>query len=211
MSSARSISRLTPQGSTYPHFRAFHLLQNKPCIFHSELVQHWSIFSLAFPSNHEPDYEYLSSTYGQLEIDCVSCGSSSSTEEEVETFGELLQLWRSGKGRSKYLKDWHLPLHIHQLAETPGKGKAKVQEELYQVSEVCLDDWMNEFECSREGKGDDFRFVVSFSFSKLRRRDEELIMSFRSSTQAVGVLLRLYIEMSVRSFLCSQYGICRRD
>ena len=178
MSSARSISRLTPQGSTYPHFRAYHLIPNEPCIFSPELVQQWSIYSLAFPSNHETDYDYLSSTYGHLQVDCIDCGTSSTSEEPIETFGHLLGLWKSGRGRNKYLKDWHLPLHIHQFAETPGKGKEKVREELYQVSEVCLDDWMNEFECSREGKGDDFRFIVSFPFLKLRRRDEELIKIF---------------------------------
>lgn len=163
MSSSQSIARLSPSESTYTNFRTHHLLSNTPCILPARLVQHWSIFSHVFPNDHSPDYTYLSTTYGHLPVNCTEMGEE---EESIETFGELLDLWKRGRGRDKYLKDWHLPLRIHESAEK-GKGKERVKEELYEVLQVCSDDWMNEFEGSREGKGDDFRFVVrNFPFSE---------------------------------------------
>lgn len=162
-----SIARLTPQETTYSHFRTHHLVSNTPCIFPPQLAQHWKLFDKWFTNEQELDWQYLNEQYGSLRVECIDCRPDSDEQEEegaISTFGELLELWQAEKGCTKYLKDWHLPLEIQRKAGSSEKGKERLVDELYQVEQVCLDDWMNELEGSElEGKGDDFRFVVSQS------------------------------------------------
>lgn len=174
-SSTPVIHHLEPSSSSYASFRSSHLVPNTPCILSPKFVTDWPILNLAFNNDNdddEPNYDYLTRTYGHLEVDCVTCDNSESeSEAEINlpsTLGQLLKLWRTGNGHSLYLKDWHLPLHVDNSATIKGKekGKDKVKNELYRPLELCLDDWMNELECNDHqngGKRDDFRFVVSTS------------------------------------------------
>ncbi|GAA5905120.1 uncharacterized protein JCM6883_004972 [Sporobolomyces salmoneus] len=188
-SSSSSIARLTSSETNYAHFRAHHLVPNVPCIFPPSLIQHWRLFSLWFtPSSSDLDYEYLVRTYGSLPIDCIDCEAEGEAEEaEVSTFGELLALWKHGKGRKKYLKDWHLPLEVHRSAGGTRKGKEKVRDEVYEVEGVCLDDWMNEYEGNgREGKEDDFRFVYAGGGDTFTPLHRDVYCSYSISTQISG-------------------------
>ena len=167
------IARLTEEQSTYAYFRAAHLVPNTPCLFPPSYSEDWPLRRNIASDAGELDYRYLQQNYGPLDVTCIDCEASTSklseSEEEepsVASFRDLLELWRGGQGRTKYLKDWHLPLAVHRSGENGGegaaangKGKERVREELYDVPPAWLDDWMNEYEGSE--RKDDFRFVVS--------------------------------------------------
>ncbi|GAA5978804.1 hypothetical protein JCM10908_004493 [Rhodotorula pacifica] len=146
----------------------------------------------------ELNYAYLGRQYGSLEVACVDCEASTSKlspsetdEPPVATFEDLLQLWRRGRGRTKYLKDWHLPLAIHRRGAGgqegvagKGKGKERVREELYDVPPAWLDDWMNEYEASE--KEDDFRFVYAGGGDTFTPLHRDVYCSYSISTQLFG-------------------------
>ncbi|GAA5875592.1 hypothetical protein JCM16303_000677 [Sporobolomyces ruberrimus] len=181
----QDITRLTADQATYDYFRANHLVPNLPCIFPPSLVQSWSLNNKWFARDDNLDYDYLTRTYGALRVDCVDCAESG--EPDPSTFGKLLELWRAGGGQTKYLKDWHLPLAIQRTAETTRKGKEKLVENLYEVPQVCIDDWMNEYECNEfEGKGDDFRFVYAGGRNTLTALHRDVYCSYSISTQIHG-------------------------
>lgn len=166
------IARLTAEKSTYAYFRSAHLVPNTPCLFPPSYSEDWPIRRNIASDAGELDYTYLEQIYGPMDVTCIDCEASTSklseSEEEeppVATFRDLLELWRRGRGRTRYLKDWHLPLAVHRSGEgrgegaaANGKGKERVREELYDVPPAWLDDWMNEYEGSE--REDDFRFVV---------------------------------------------------
>lgn len=178
---ADGIARLSTAECSYAYFRAAHLLPNTPCLFPASYTQHWPIRQrIQVEGTVELDYDDLERRFGDLPVQCVSCGDAGTSQQlvkVVENFRDLLRLWRRGEGRSGYLKDWHLPLAVHRqgegMAASPGvgveegasraserkrKGKERVREELYEVPAAWLDDWMNEYEGSE--REDDFRFVV---------------------------------------------------
>lgn len=173
-STPRQIPCLTPEQATYGHFRSEHLLPNTPCLFPASYTRDWPIRRYIAAEGGSIDYEALEQRFGSLKVSCAECGGvesaevlSKSAEPPIDNFLDLLRLWQSGRGRSKYLKDWHLPLAIHHGgARNPDgdkrsvirKGKERVRDELYEVPPVWLDDWMNEYEGSE--RDDDFRFVV---------------------------------------------------
>ncbi|GAA6061595.1 hypothetical protein JCM10212_000903 [Sporobolomyces blumeae] len=202
MSSTAAIARLTPQQSTYDYFRTHHLLANEPCLFPPALVDDWPLFPLWFARTPprdsaatEIEWDYLLEQYGDLEVTCIDCtpraGSDPSGEQvEVKTFGALIDLWRVGKGRTLYLKDWHLPLAIQRSESSVKRGKRKLEEELYRVEDVCLDDWMNEFEgrarTDAQGRLDDFRFVYAGGKDTFTPLHRDVYCSYSISSQLHG-------------------------
>ncbi|GAA5966311.1 hypothetical protein JCM3765_005252 [Sporobolomyces pararoseus] len=185
-----SVARLSPQEVTYSHFRGQYLIPNTPCIFPPQLAQHWKLFDKWFTNEQKLDWQYLKEQYGSLKVDCIDCrpvSDEQKEEETISTFGELLDLWQAGKGQTRYLKDWHLPLEIQRTAENTKKGKEKLQAELYQVEQVCLDDWMNELEGNEhEGRGDDFRFVYAGGENTFTPLHRDVYCSYSISTQIHG-------------------------
>ncbi|GAA6000935.1 uncharacterized protein JCM10292_006502 [Rhodotorula paludigena] len=187
---ASAIARLSATQCSYAYFREHHLQPNSPCLFPQDLVKHWALLRCRLLDGTEArqfDWDYLRDQYGSLDISCVELGERA-VEPTPRTFGDLCDLWQSGGGRSKYLKDWHLPLRVHEAAEQHGKGKGKerVRDELYEVPEVCLDDWMNEWECSSEGRGDDFRFVYAGGGDTFTPLHRDVYCSYSISTQIYG-------------------------
>lgn len=172
-----AIPSLTEFDCSYAHFRQHHLLPNEPCLISPSLVDDWQIKRRVTRADGALDWDYLKENFGLYAAVCVDCEGRSECgdgdEVEVRTFGDLLELWEQGRGRTKYLKDWHLPLLVYHEVERleKGKGKERVREELYEVPQLWLDDWMNEWEGS-EGD-DDFRFVVRARF-RSRSAEEEL-------------------------------------
>jgi hypothetical protein len=184
-------SRTVPvlsSSTSYSLFRSQHLLPNTPCLFPPSQTAQWSLFGRWItPETGELDWDYLDAKYGGLEVECVECegqgdrrGRQDDKELEAEMldrFSDLLSLWKEGRGRRIYLKDWHLPLRVVQSAGSSiAAGREKVREELYEVDGCWLDDWMNEWEGAGRGKGaeasresaaaggrkeDDFRFVYA--------------------------------------------------
>ena len=163
------IARLTEEQSTYAYFRSAHLVPNTPCLFPPSYSEAWPIRRNIASEAGELDYQNLERKFGSLDVTCIDCEASTSklseSEAPVASFRDLLELWRRGRGRTKYLKDWHLPLAVHRSGANGntgvaanGKGKERVREELYDVPAAWLDDWMNEYEGSE--REDDFRFVV---------------------------------------------------
>ncbi|GAA5868714.1 hypothetical protein JCM1840_004366 [Sporobolomyces johnsonii] len=189
-SSSSPIARLSPSQCTYPHFRAAHLLHNTPCLFPAPFVQHWALFRRWFRATGELDWDALEASYGALEVECVECereGADEEQEGQVRTFRELVALWRAGKGRRKYLKDWHLPLLVHRAArEGKGKGKERVEDELYRVPLPWVDDWMNEWEGSDDARGDDFRFVYAGGGDTFTPLHRDVYCSYSISTNLSG-------------------------
>ncbi|GAA6049831.1 hypothetical protein JCM3770_004205 [Rhodotorula araucariae] len=141
-------------------------------------------------------WEYLVERYGALAI-ALSTSPRAPTAATVRpprparTFGALVALWRQGAGRAAYLKDWHLALEVWRAGERDGsagkgKGTQRVRDELYEVSAVCLDDWMNEWEGSEEGRGDDFRFVYAGGGDTFTPLHRDVYCSYSISTQIYG-------------------------
>ncbi|GAA5919694.1 hypothetical protein JCM1841_005236 [Sporobolomyces salmonicolor] len=200
--STSPIARLSPSQCTYLHFRSSHLLPNTPCLFPAHFVQHWAVFRRWFRAAGELDWDGLDAMYGALEVECVECERDGAEEEQaregqVRTFRDLVALWRVGKGRRTYLKDWHLPLLVHRAAgevssegdgngNGKGKGKERVQEELYQVPLPWMDDWMNEWEGSDDVKGDDFRFVYAGGGDTFTPLHRDVYCSYSISTNLSG-------------------------
>ncbi|GAA5931818.1 uncharacterized protein JCM15063_001576 [Sporobolomyces koalae] len=183
-----SIASLTAEQCTYEHFRTHHLAPNVPCIFHDSLVQHFALFDTWIKRDGQLDMEYLEKTYGSLKVDCIDCREDELDERErVSTFAQLLHLWHAGEGRSKYLKDWHLPLEIQLATGSTRKGKEKLVTDLYEVPHVCLDDWMNEFEGTDQGdSADDFRFVYAGGRNTFTPLHRDVYCSYSISTQIYG-------------------------
>lgn len=197
----RQIPLLREDQVDYNQFRSEHLLPNTPCLFPASYTRDWPIRRYIASENGTVNYKGLERQFGSLKISCAECADASRTEllsggaePLVETFRDLLRLWQSGRGRSKYLKDWHLPLAVHQAeAQTSEgdprsairKGKEQVRDELYEVPPAWLDDWMNEYEGGE--REDDFRFVVR-SRSPSARDDLQrfFALTFRCPSQYAG-------------------------
>ncbi|POY74296.1 hypothetical protein BMF94_2489 [Rhodotorula taiwanensis] len=199
-STPRQIPCLTPEQATYGHFRSEHLLPNTPCLFPASYTRDWPIRRYIAAEGGSIDYEALEQRFGSLKVSCAECGGvesaevlSKSAEPPIDNFLDLLRLWQSGRGRSKYLKDWHLPLAIHHGgARNPDgdkrsvirKGKERVRDELYEVPPVWLDDWMNEYEGSE--RDDDFRFVYAGGGDTFTPLHRDVYWSYSISTQLFG-------------------------
>ncbi|GJN88825.1 hypothetical protein Rhopal_001796-T1 [Rhodotorula paludigena] len=139
--SASAVARLSATQCSYVYFREHHLLPNSPCLFPQDLVKNWALLRRWFLDGagaRQIDWDYLRDQYGSLELSCLELGERA-VESAPRTFGALCDLWQSGAGRSKYLKDWHLPLRVHEAAEQrgQGKGKERVRDELYEVPEYA--------------------------------------------------------------------------
>ncbi|GAA5883623.1 hypothetical protein JCM3774_001851 [Rhodotorula dairenensis] len=194
------ITRLTDEHSGYDSFRTAHLVPNTPCIFPPSCTENWPIRRRISSEAGELDYAYLKQQYGALEVACIDCEASTSKlprdeEPRVASFGDLLQLWHDGRGRTKYLKDWHLPLAVHRAGAkgekdaaaasvNTEKGKQQVRQELYDVPPMWLDDWMNEYEGS--ARDDDFRFVYAGGGGTFTPLHRDVYCSYSISTQLFG-------------------------
>ncbi|GAA5837786.1 hypothetical protein JCM9279_006859 [Rhodotorula babjevae] len=182
------VARLEPAQCSYTYFRHHHLLPNGPCLFPRALVESWPLISRWLDHDGNLAWDYLEDRYGTLDIDCIDLASARD-EPAPTTFASLLHLWRRGDGRAKYLRDWHLPLAVYRAGERDdkAKGKARVRDELYEVPDVCLDDWMNELEGSEEeGRGDDFRFVYAGGGDTFTPLHRDVYSSYSISTQIFG-------------------------
>ncbi|GAA5905645.1 hypothetical protein JCM6882_008736 [Rhodosporidiobolus microsporus] len=215
------IPRLSPSETTYSHFREHHLLPNLPCLFPLSYTREWPLFSRWITPEGALDWAYLEREYGGIEVEggVVECVAPAGTagggdaedgeEENVQRFADLLHLWRAGRGRRRYLKDWHLPLLVHRSASSASSGssdprspphspidsssiavgRAKVEQELYTVPPCWLDDWMNEHEgdeASGRGKGDDFRFVYAGGGDTWTGLHRDVYCSYSISTNLYG-------------------------
>lgn len=67
----------------------------------------------------EPSWDYLSEEYGDLNVDVLQCplpheeqdneqGEYGSGDIEEMKFDDVIKLWKEGKGKGMYIKDWHL-------------------------------------------------------------------------------------------------------
>ncbi|GAA5922364.1 hypothetical protein JCM3775_005704 [Rhodotorula graminis] len=186
--SSPAVARLEPAHCTYTYFRQHHLLPNTPCLFPRTLVERWPLLSRWLDKHGNLDWNHLEDQYGALDVTCIDLAPVAD-EPAPSTFASLLHLWRRGDGRAKYLKDWHLPLAVFRAGErdVKGKGKERVRDEVYEVPDVCLDDWLNEYEGDEgAGRRDDFRFVYvggGDTFTPLHR---DVYSSYSISTQIYG-------------------------
>ncbi|GAA5840442.1 hypothetical protein JCM11251_006561 [Rhodosporidiobolus azoricus] len=222
-----SLARLSPSHATYSHFRTHHLLPNLPCLFPPSYTQAWPVFHRWVTENGALALAALEREYGREEtggsvIECVGKEGGEDEgqgkdldedEKDLHCFEDLIDLWMRGRGRRKYLKDWHLPLLVHRSAYSPpstatpssssspashtfapdpsalAAGRLKVAEELYTVPPCWLDDWMNEHEGDeREGrrKGDDFRFVYAGGGETWTGLHRDVYCSYSISTNLYG-------------------------
>ncbi|KAI5479660.1 hypothetical protein MNV49_003170 [Pseudohyphozyma bogoriensis] len=138
--------------STYENFRTF-LESNTPVLV-SDTSASWPASRSWTSTSDTPNYAHLRTLYGALRVNVVDSWTGEHSEKE---FGALLDEWEAGGARKSYAKDWHLPLEIQRAGRI-------VEEELYDVNEVCVDDWMNSYYCRETD--DDFRFVGTTTKSK---------------------------------------------
>lgn len=128
----------------YRRFLEVYLCGNDPVLIGATSMISWPLFRSWF-SGHEINYAHLRSTYGHHIHSFINCRTQTSREG---TLGEMLDLWEKGEGREEYARDLHLPLLVRR------EGRS-VEGEMYEVMDVCRDDWMNS-----SATTDDFRFVV---------------------------------------------------
>ncbi|XP_060064308.1 2-oxoglutarate and iron-dependent oxygenase JMJD4-like [Ylistrum balloti] len=148
--------RISPADITYDDFFQQYLLQNRPCIFSSELTQGWfSRRDWVDKATGKPDLTFLKEQFGDAVTPVADCGQkkfSSHCKEEM-MMSEFLDYWKRyiSEGypcsqKCLYLKDWHFT-------------KAFPSYSAYSTPEYFLSDWMNEFWDSRADTDDDYRFV----------------------------------------------------
>lgn len=85
-------------------------------------------------------------------MDCNAEGSDRETQEMV--FGEVIQLWKEGRGKGLYIKDWHLARNVQNRSSSFTKGG---EETFYETPDIFKDDWMNHYYSHKTE--DDFKFV----------------------------------------------------
>lgn len=167
LSSSPSIPR--PSSLSYAEFAESYLLPNLPVILPASITSDWACHS-SWPPTEGGTFDHLKTTLGSLPI--APTTSTESSRELPTTLLDLLLLWEDNQGRDVYLKDWHLPLVLSRL------GPDEVRRQLYEVPDICRDDWMNSYWANREGKGgndrDDFRFVVSRGFVRVEVKTDGL-------------------------------------
>ncbi|KAL8279098.1 hypothetical protein RQP46_008556 [Phenoliferia psychrophenolica] len=170
------ITRLSHSPS-YTTFREF-LLSNEPVLLSPAVVEDWPACQLWFDRDSDLgtslDFAYLRNQYGSERVTAVDCKT---WESEETSFERVLEQWEAGEAASVYVKDWHLPLKIHEA----GRDVAK---ELYRVPEVCLDDWMNGYYCKETT--DDFRFVYLGGTSTFTPVHRDVYCSYSISTNIHG-------------------------
>ncbi|XP_033728591.1 uncharacterized protein LOC117317769 isoform X2 [Pecten maximus] len=148
--------RLCPTDVSYEDFFRKYLLQNKPCIFSSELTQGWlSRQHWVDKETRKPNLAWLKQNFGDVVAPVANCGQekfSSHCKEEMK-LKEFLDYWENyisqGHPRSQkclYLKDWHFT-------------KVFPSYQAYSTPVYFLSDWMNEFWDCRADSDDDYRFV----------------------------------------------------
>ncbi|GAA6016959.1 hypothetical protein JCM11491_006925 [Sporobolomyces phaffii] len=190
--SGATIARLDGPDATYAEFRTRHLETNSPCVFSPALVAAWPLFDRWVTRDRlELDYDYLRRAYGQLDVECASLDGDRDDDGDgpttwTTTFRHLVNLWQAGAGERTYLRDWHLPLRVHESADAGTTDE--VARTLYSVPDVCLDDWINEYEgIDRPGiRRDDFRFVYAGGRETFTPLHRDVYCSYSISTQIYG-------------------------
>ena len=170
----------------YEEFLQRYLERNEPVLIGPEATKGWKVFQRWFaPTGAELDYDYLIAQFGHLRQSTANSATGDCREVALRT---VFDDWKRGFGRDDYVRDLHLPLHIRNEGRDVGK-------ELYEVLEICRDDWMNS-----SSTRDDFRFVVrSFFALCVRVTDGARRSTWAESTQQLSCT-----KTSVRSSLCSR-------
>ena len=110
-----------------------------------------------------PNWDNLSRNYGHFKVNVLQCPiqDDSPTSEETEkqdeneneneeegeeygsgemiemTFNQVIELWKDGKGKGLYVKDWHLPLQVRNERKTScstGEGGNRKTESSFKSS-----------------------------------------------------------------------------
>lgn len=176
--------------SSYTQFRQDYLLLNVPAILPPSVTAHWAAFShptrrwSSSLSATIPDYDNISSAFGQLSVtdNLVRSGPDlldDSVSQLPSTLTGLLALWAAGRGRHIYLKDFHLPRIL-------GEQGRSVEAELYTVPPEWEDDWANTYWAEN---GDDFRFLYCGGGDTFTPLHRDVFSSYSISTNLFGVKL----------------------
>lgn len=137
----------------YPYCFNNFLSKNKPFILKS-CVNEWNS-SLHWVQNKQPNFEYLSNHYGDIEVPVANCNSYyfNAHEKTNMTLKEYTIYWQNnidGKLSETeplyYLKDWHFTRDFKT-------------EDIYRVPNVFSSDWLNEYYSEHLEHKDDYRFV----------------------------------------------------
>lgn len=158
----------------YERFLQEYLSKNEPVLIGPSATKSWEIFNRWFspPDGSELSYDYLIAQYGHLRH---LVANSTTGECRDELLRDVFEDWRDGEGREDYVRDLHLSLIVT-------KEGRKVQEELYEVLEICRDDWMNSSSTT-----DDFRFVVR-SFLAIAVRNTDGVRQYMGGVNTATLL-----------------------
>ncbi|KAM0748354.1 Clavaminate synthase-like protein, partial [Meredithblackwellia eburnea MCA 4105] len=196
-----AIQRLDATPS-YHEFRKF-LISNTPVILPPSATSTWACFRTWFKTGSDGrtvlNFQHLDWLYGHEPVIVVDC---SSWDYREDTFGSVLNSWKHGKDQQCYVKDWHLPLRIHAQSRS-------VKDELYDVSELWLDDYMNSFYCAETS--DDFRFLYlggSKTFTPVHR---DVYWSYSISTNILGTKRWILFPPSCTELLAPLLKDCERQ
>ncbi|TFY68415.1 hypothetical protein EVJ58_g1026 [Rhodofomes roseus] len=161
---------------SYQGFLDHYLLPNKPVLIGPSLVFSWSSLSQwVVKTDVAPsiNWDFLSEAYGDQLVTAADCSTRDFSDQKRQTipFREVVDLWRTGKGDSLYVKDWHLARAVHP-------------ETFYETPDIFRDDWMNAYYSACTS--DDFRFVyvgAAGTFTPLHR---DVYTSYSWSTNICG-------------------------
>lgn len=90
-----------------------------------------------------PNWDYLSRQYGEFEVSVLQCplpptsleneGGNQQENASEEAYGsgeitemkfnDVIELWKSGKGKGMYIKDWHLRREVRERAGSKTKSQ----------------------------------------------------------------------------------------
>ncbi|KAI0670361.1 Clavaminate synthase-like protein [Trametes maxima] len=167
---------------SYKTFLAHFLLPNKPVIIGPSLIASWPAYKHWQCEDGSINWDTLQSGYGDLEVTVADCSTHEFSDQHREQmlFRDIVALWKEGKGRALYVKDWHL---ARRLTTNQITGMAS-REAFYATPDIFRDDWMNAYYSAHTQ--DDFRFVyvgAAETFTPLHR---DVYTSYSWSTNVAG-------------------------
>ncbi|CAO3614747.1 unnamed protein product [Cunninghamella blakesleeana] len=121
----------------------------------------------------QPNYDYLKTLFGKVEVQVADCEERDFTNQKrtFMPFDKFVDLWQKQPQRY-YLKDWHFV-------------KSFPNQDMYQVPDIFVDDWMNEY--WQKETEDDYRFSYMGGDGTFTPFHADVFRSYSWSSNICGV------------------------
>lgn len=166
---------------TYDEFFSKYLMENKPCIFKSNITEKWSC-KRQWNLDGAPDFDVLDILFGDCMVPVADCNKKyyNSQSKDDMKMKDYLDYWMdyiknnySDSMPLLYLKDWHCP---RLFPNAP----------MYNVPEYFASDWLNEYYMAHPELNDDYRFVYMGPKGSWTPMHADVFGSYSWSANIVG-------------------------